>query len=129
MRLSDFEAMVVGMAGEVPREFLDGVAEIVVSPRADDVVLDRIVRAVPDSVPVRWAGREYRVAVPRGATLPAFLLLEGMAEPPPGELTLVLRRKPGVLALLRPGRRYHAVVRVAEPHDYLPGTAPDGGGG
>ena len=34
MRLSDFEAMVVGMAGEVPREFLDGVAEIVVSPRA-----------------------------------------------------------------------------------------------
>ena len=33
MRLSDFEAMVVRMAGEVPREFLDGVAEIVVSPR------------------------------------------------------------------------------------------------
>ena len=244
MRLSDIEAIVVGMAGQVPREFLDGVAEIVVSPRAvphperpgiftlgeciplpagegagpegiqsrivlyhgsfaalarvtpgfdwreeafetlthelrhhlewrarapdleeldwaveqnyarqdgeafdpvfylagapvgddawrveDDVFLDRIVRAVPDSVPVRWAGREYRVAVPRGATLPAFLLLEGMAEPPPGELTLVLRRKPGVLALLRPGRRYHAVVRVAEPHDYLPGTAPDGGGG
>ena len=33
MRLSDFEAMVVRMAGEVPREFLDGVGEIVVSPR------------------------------------------------------------------------------------------------
>ena len=33
MRLSDFEAMVVRLAGDVPREFLDGVAEIVVSPR------------------------------------------------------------------------------------------------
>ena len=34
MRQADFEAMVVGMAGEVPREFLDGVAEITVSSRA-----------------------------------------------------------------------------------------------
>ncbi len=34
MRLSDFEAMVTRMAGEVPREFLDGVAEVGVSPRA-----------------------------------------------------------------------------------------------
>jgi hypothetical protein len=240
MRRSDFEAMVVRMAGEVPREFLDGVAEIVVSPRTlphperpgiftlgeciplpvaadagpesiqsrivlyhgsfaalatvtpgfdwrdeafetlthelrhhlewrarapdledfdwaveqnyarqdgeafdpafylsgapvgddawrveDDVFLDRIVSALPDAVSVRWGGREYLVPVPAEASLPAFLILEGVADPPAGELVLVVRRKPGMLALLRPAKRYHAAVRVAEPTGYLPGT--DGG--
>jgi hypothetical protein len=243
MRLSDFEAMVGRMAGEVPREFLDGVGEITVSPRTlphperpgiftlgeciplaatdatgaaeiqsrivlyhgsfaalarvspgfdwreeayetlthelrhhiewrarapdleeldwaveqnyarqdgeafdptfflagaqvaddawrveDDVFLDRVVRSIPDTAPVRWGGREYVVAVPPQATLPAFLVLDGVADPPAGELVLVLRRKPGVLALLRPAKRYHAAVRVAEPSGYLPGTAPDEGG-
>lgn len=237
MRLADFEAMVVRMAGEVPREFLDGVAEIVVSPRTvphperpgiftlgeciplpvgeaagtegiqsrvvlyhgsftalarvtpgfdwreeafetlthelrhhlewrarapdleefdwaveqnyarqdgeafdpafflagapvgddawrveDDVFLDRIVREVPATVPVHWAGRDYDVAIPPDATLPSFLVLEGLADGPPGEVLLVLRRKPGVLALLRPAKTYHAAVRVVEPTDYLPGS-------
>ena len=75
-------------------------------------------------MPIRWAGREYLVPVPPDATLPAFLVLEGAADPPAGELVLVLRRKPGVLALLRPAKRYHAAVRVGEPSGYLPGTAP-----
>ncbi len=243
MRLSDFETMAVRMAGEVPREFLDGVSEIAVSPRTlphperpgiftlgeciplpaggdaapdgvqsrivlyygsfaalarvtpgfdwreeafetlthelrhhlewrarapdleeldwaveqnyarqddeafdpafylagaavgddawrveDDVFLDRVVRAVPRSVGVRWAGRDYQVAVPGEATLPAFLRLDGVQGAPPGELILVLRRKPGVLTLLRPGGRYRAVVQVVErPSDYLPGTAPERG--
>jgi hypothetical protein len=244
MRLSDFEAMVVRMAGEVPREFLDGVGEIVVSPRTvphperpgiftlgeciplaagegagpetvqsrivlyhgsfaalarvtpgfdwrdeafetlthelrhhlewrarapdledldwaveqnyarqdgeafdpvfylsgapvaddawrveDDVFVDRIVSAVPASVPLRWGGREYLVSVPAEATLPAFLALEGIAEPPAGELVLVLRRKPRMLALFRPVTTYRAAVRVEEPADYLPGTAPRHGDG
>ena len=243
MRLSDFEAMVARMSGELPREFLDGVGEIVVSPRAlphperpgiftlgeciplpsaagagpeviqsrivlyhgsfaalarvtpgfdwreeafetlthelrhhlewrarapdleeldwaveqnyarqdgeafdstfflagasvaddawrveDDVFLDRIVGAMPGTVPIRWGGREYLVTVPPDATLPAFLVLEGAADPPAGELVLVLRRKAGVLALLRPAKRYHAAVRVVEPSGYLPGTAPGGDG-
>ena len=243
MRLSDFEAMVVRMAGEVPREFLDGVGEIVVSPRTvphperpgiytlgeciplpaavgggpdgiqsrvvlyhgsfaalarltpgfdwreeafetlthelrhhlewrarapdleeldwaveqnyarqdgetfdpgfflagaqvgedawrveDDVFLDRVVRALPTSVGLRWAGREYHVSVPSDATLPAFLVLEGVADPPPGELVLVLRRKPGVLSLLTPARRYHAAVRAVEAAHYLPNTSPPGQG-
>ena len=34
--------------------------------------------------------------------LPAFLTLEGIADPPEGDLVLVLRRKPGLLDLLRP---------------------------
>jgi hypothetical protein len=241
MRLSDFEAMVVRMAGEVPKEFLEGVAEIVVSPRTvphperpgiytlgeciplpaavgggpegiqsrvvlyhgsfaalarvtpgfdwreeafetithelrhhlewrarapdleeldwaveqnyarqdgevfdpafylagapvgedvwrveDDVFIDHVVRSVPSSVPVRWAGREYLVPVPPESTLPAFLVLEGIADPPAGELLLVLRRKPGVLSLLRPARRYHAAVRAAES-SYLPDSSPPAG--
>ena len=80
----------------------------------DDVFLDRMVRALPASVALRWAGREYLVTVPRASTLPAFLVLEGITDPPAGELVLVLRRKPGVLSLLRPVRRYHAAVRAAE---------------
>jgi len=242
MRLSDFEAMAVRMAGEVPREFLDGVAEIVVSPRTlphpdrpgiftlgeciplpaaeaagpegvqsrivlyhgsfaalarlapgfdwreeafetlthelrhhlewrarapdledldwaveqnyarqdgeafdplffrsgapvgdeawrveDDVFLDRIVARMPAAVRVHWGGQDYRVPVPPEATLPAFLVLEGVAGGPEGDLVLVLRRKPGMLALFRPVRTFRAAVRVAEPRDYLPGTAPADG--
>lgn len=84
----------------------------------DDVFLDRIVGAAPDAVVFAWRGREYRTAVPRGATLPAFLTVAGAAEPPAGDLVLVLRRKPGVLTLLHPGRLFQAVVQAGAP----PGT-------
>jgi hypothetical protein len=235
MRQADFEAMVTGMAGEVPREFLDGVAEITVSPRAlphperpgiftlgeciplpsgdasgveavqsrvvlyygsflalarltpgfdwreeafetlthelrhhlewrarspeleqldwaveqnfarhdgegfdptfflsgapvgpdawrveDDVFLDRVVGERPAAVDLRWAGRDYRVPVPGDAALPAFLVLEGLADPPPGELVLVLRRKAGLLSLIRSAGTYRAVVRAVEAASYLP---------
>ena len=239
MRLADFEAMVRRMAGEVPPEFLDGVAEVVVSPRTlphperreiftlgecvplhtgeggapesvqsrivlyhgsfqalaaitedfdwrdeawetlthelrhhlewrarapdleafdwaveqnfarhdgeafdpvfyldgepagphryrveDDVFLDRIVSDLPREVGVSWGGKSYRVPVPAQATLPAFLALDGVADGPPGDLVLVLRRKPGLLSLLRPGRTYQATV-AAEPSDYLPAMPSD----
>ena len=81
-------------------------------------------RTLPGSVALRWAGREYLVTVPQESTLPAFLVLEGIADPPPGELVLVLRRKPGVLSLLRPVRRFHAAVRAAEAPHYLPDASP-----
>lgn len=68
----------------------------------DDVFLDRIVAELPRAVKVQWRGRVYRVEVPPGTTLPAFLTLEGIVDPPEGELVLVLRRKPGLGDLLRP---------------------------
>ena len=91
----------------------------------DDVFLDRIVREVPGA----GSGALGRPRVPtcrsrRGARCRPFSCSKGVADRPPGELVLVLRRKPGVLALLRPAKTYHAAVRVAEPTDYLPGTAP-----
>jgi hypothetical protein len=70
---------------------------------------------------VHWAGRDYVVAVPPGTSLPAVLVLEGLADDPEGEVVLVLRRKPGVLALFRPVSTYHAAVQVVEPGSYLPG--------
>jgi hypothetical protein len=244
MRLADFEAMVVRMAGEVPREFLAGVAEIVVSARTvphpdrpgiytlgeciplpapdgaaveaiqsrvvlyhgsfaalarvtpgfdwreeafetlthelrhhlewrarapdleeldwaveqnyarqdgepfeplfflsgapvgddawrveDDVFLDRIVRELPETIPLHWAGRDYRVRPPPEASLPAFLVLQGLPDPSEGEVVLVLRRKPGVLALFRPVTTYHAAVQVVEPGSYLPGGSRADGDG
>jgi hypothetical protein len=78
----------------------------------DDVFLDRIVRDVPATIPVHWAGRDYQVTPPTDASLPAFLVLDGLADAPAGEVVVVLRRKPGVLALFRPVTTYHAVVQA-----------------
>ena len=90
--------------------------------------LDRVVRDLPETMPIHWAGRDYLVALPPDASPPAFLVLEGLADAPEGDVVLVLRRKPGVLALFRPVATYHAAVQVVEPGSYLPGgPRPDGG--
>ena len=39
--------------------------------------------------------------------------VEGVSDPPPGELVLVLRRKPGVRDLFGSGEAYQASVRVS----------------
>jgi hypothetical protein len=84
----------------------------------DDVFLDRVVGGIEPVVEATWRNRAYRVPVPAETTLPAFLTLDGVADPPEGDLVLVLRRKPGVLALLRPGKVFEETVR-AEPAGYL----------
>jgi hypothetical protein len=66
----------------------------------DDVYFDREVRRRPDSVTITWAGRHFRVPVP-AVSLPAFLTLDGLPEPPPGDAFLVIRRKPRILDLFR----------------------------
>ncbi|MEP6590355.1 MAG: metallopeptidase family protein [Gemmatimonadota bacterium] len=78
----------------------------------DDWFLDRVVRRLPDLVEVAWHGDRYGVRVPAGARLPAYLLLEGVREPPPGDLVLVLRRRPRVWDLLRPSALFQGVVSV-----------------
>jgi hypothetical protein len=80
----------------------------------DDVFLDRVVTESPSVVTVQWRGRSYRVDVPAQSTLPAFLTLDGVAEAPPGELVLVLRRKPGIRDLLRPRTPVQATVSAVE---------------
>jgi hypothetical protein len=79
----------------------------------DDVFLERIVRSAPPALEVRWHGRSYGVDLPPG-DLPLFLSLDGVREPPPGEVVLVVRRKPRLRDLFRPPgapRQARAVVR------------------
>jgi hypothetical protein len=42
---------------------------------------------------IAWHGGKYRVPVPAGLRPPAFLVLEGLAEPPPGDAVLVVPRR------------------------------------
>jgi hypothetical protein len=59
-----------------------------------------------------------RASVPRcrapETTLPAFLTIEGIAEPPEGELVLVLRRGPGLRDLFRRASVFQAAVQAGE---------------
>jgi hypothetical protein len=80
----------------------------------DDVFLERLVGEVPSAVRVQWRGRLYEVRPPPGVTLPAFLTLDGLADAPEGDVVLVLRRKPGLRDLLRPGLPTQATVRPVE---------------
>jgi hypothetical protein len=78
----------------------------------DDVFIDRIVSSVPHSVDFSWQARDYCIDLPPNAELPCFLVVEGVKDPPPGELVLVLRRKPGVRDLFGTGGAFQAVVQV-----------------
>lgn len=80
----------------------------------DDVFIDRLVSEPPSMATVQWHGRSYRIEVPAAVTLPAFLTLDGVADGPPGELVLVLRRKPGLRDLLRQPVPSQASVSAVE---------------
>ncbi len=80
----------------------------------DDFFLDRVVRRLPSVLEFGWHGRAYRATAPAGTVLPAFLTVEGVGDPPPGELVLVLRRRPGLLDLLGRPQPFTGVV-AAEP--------------
>lgn len=68
----------------------------------DDWFLDHLVGESPARIDVSWHGRRYRVDLPGDVTLPAFVTLAGIDDPPPGELVLVLRRKARLRDLFRP---------------------------
>jgi hypothetical protein len=78
----------------------------------DDVFIDHVVRAVPPSVSFNWQGQQYTAVTPEGAGLPCFLTVDGVVEPPDGDLVVVLRRKPGLMDLLGHGGVFQASVRV-----------------
>jgi Zincin-like metallopeptidase len=78
----------------------------------DDAFVDQVVRSVPPSVSFSWRGRSYLIQLPPGAELPCFLTVQGVTDPPPGDLVLVLRRKPGVRDLFTSSEPFQADVRV-----------------
>ena len=59
-----------------------------------------------------WHGRLYHVSLPGGVRPPAFLTLEGLDEPPPGEAVLVVSRKVSLGDLWRQPAPAVAVVTV-----------------
>ncbi len=85
----------------------------------EDVFLDLIVPGLPEQVSFVWRSRGYRAAVPEDATLPCFLVVEGVDDPPEGELILALRRKPTLRGLLVRATVFQASVRVEPGSDYL----------
>jgi hypothetical protein len=80
----------------------------------DDVFIDQLASSVPPMVSFDWEGRRYTVRVPPEADLPCFLTVDGVDQPPPGDLVIVLRRKPGVRDLFGQNRVFQATVRVSE---------------
>lgn len=58
----------------------------------DDFFLEQPFRQLPTEVGFTWHGARYTLPVPPAATLPAFLTVEGVGEPPPGDLVIVVRR-------------------------------------
>jgi hypothetical protein len=77
-----------------------------------DTFIDRRVSELPEQVEFEWRGSIYRVTPPTDASLPAFLILSGVADPPVRELVLVLRRRPGLRELLKPGEPWEGEVKV-----------------
>ena len=80
----------------------------------DDFFLDRVVRRLPAVLEFGWHGRSYRATPPAETVLPCFLTVEGIGDPPPGELVLVFRRRAGLFDLFRQPRPFTGVV-AAEP--------------
>jgi hypothetical protein len=78
----------------------------------DDVFIEQIVSSVPESLSFAWRGKTYWATAPDRAALPCFLIVEGVQDPPEGDLVLVLRRKPGVRDLFVPAEIFQGRVRV-----------------
>jgi hypothetical protein len=85
----------------------------------DDVFIERVMDGVPEPLLFSWGGVQYRIAVPPGLTLPAYLSVDGVRDPPPGELILVLVRRTGVMDLFRRPAVFQATVEAAPAGDYL----------
>lgn len=79
-----------------------------------DYFLEQVVRRPPAELRFDWHGRAWHGALPGDLALPAFLTVEGLDEPPPGEVVVVLRRRGSLLDLLRLGRVPEADQRLIE---------------
>lgn len=87
----------------------------------DDVFIDQVVGSIPPAVTFVWQGRSYRVVLPENVELPCFLTVDGVADPPPGDLVVVLRRRPGVRDLfVHPGAFQASVQATSQPGIFPP---------
>lgn len=98
-----------------PLFYLDGESPVPgVFQVDDDWFLDRRVRGIPEEIELLWHGREYRGPAPAEVTLPAYLYVDGVAEPPGGDLVVVLHRAPRLRDLFRgTGGLFEGTLAVA----------------
>jgi len=80
----------------------------------DDYFLERPVPPGGGELEFAWHGRSWRAPLPPDLTLPAFLTVEGVEDPPPGDLVLVLRARSRLRLLFRsaPPPVYQALVQA-----------------
>ena len=79
----------------------------------DDVFVESGVgRGAWDALEIVWHGRRYRVPLPDGTRPPAFLALDGLDEPPPGDAVLVVPRQASLFGFWRRPKVALAVVTV-----------------
>ncbi|NOT07951.1 MAG: hypothetical protein HOP28_07070 [Gemmatimonadales bacterium] len=81
----------------------------------DDIFVEREVSEIPAEASVSWKGEQYTIVVPKEATLPAFLTVMDVEDPPPGELVLVLRRRAGIRDLFRRSAVFQAELEARGP--------------
>jgi zinicin-like metallopeptidase len=83
----------------------------------DDVFVEKKVAGskLQDEVVV-WHGRRYRVPIPPDLRAPAFVTLDALADPPPGDAVLVLPRRASLVDLFR-RRPVTQVTATAESLD------------
>ena len=85
----------------------------------DDFFLEHEAVAPDSALQLEWHGRRYGATVPSEATLPAFLTIDGIEEPPPGDLVVVLPAPAGLGQLFR-SSRFQATV----PATMFPAASP-----
>jgi predicted Zn-dependent protease with MMP-like domain len=78
----------------------------------EDVFIERLVRSLPPNMSFGWDGRGYLVNVPEDATLPCFLTVSGVVNPPGGDLILALRQRPALRDLFSAPQVFQANVQA-----------------
>jgi hypothetical protein len=78
----------------------------------EDMFVDILVRARPSAVNFVWDDRKYLVELPADATLPCFLTVLAVVNPPPGDLIVVVRETPALKTLFSLPHVFHAEVRA-----------------
>lgn len=58
----------------------------------DDYFLEQMLEDVPPVIEFAWHGRRYALHSPADLVLPAMISVNGVSNPPPGEVVVVLRR-------------------------------------
>jgi hypothetical protein len=59
-----------------------------------------------------WHGRSWIADLPRETAPPALLVVQGVEEPPPGELVLVIPRRAGITSLFKTPEVFQGVVEA-----------------